>query len=95
MNPTLNVAANGHMMLDLNDSPDSYWQSLSEHLVTGCGFHRVGEAVIGAGEQIHQSFYQQTFTLAAGWDNWSGHYLLSESVEGDEFLKKLFDEIGK
>jgi hypothetical protein len=41
-----------------------------------------------AGEQIHQSFQAQEFTLAAGWDNWSGHYLLSESAE-DAFVERL------
>ena len=31
------------------------------------------------------------FSLASGWDNWSGYYLLSDSMAGDVFLRTLFD----
>lgn len=53
----------------------------------------MGSTVIGIDEKIHQNFQCAEFTLAAGWDNWSGHYLLSDSVAGDVFLQKLFDQL--
>lgn len=93
MKPNLHTAANGHLTIDLNSLPESYWESLSQRLVSTYRFKRVGSVVIGAGEQIHQSFQRPEFTLAAGWDNWSGHYLLSDSTEGDDFLQKLFSQI--
>lgn len=93
MNPTLHTAANGHLTLNLNELPDSYWLSLAENLIKFRGFKRVGSPVIGVNEQIHQSFQCAEFALAAGWDNWSGHYLLSESVAGDVFLQKLFNQL--
>ena len=93
MNPTLHTAANGHLALDLNESSDAHWLSLTEYLIKLRGFKRTGSPVIGVDEQIHQDFQCAEFTLAAGWDNWSGHYLLSESVAGDAFLQKLHSQL--
>jgi hypothetical protein len=33
------------------------------------------------------------FSLCVGWDNGPGHYLFSDSVAGDVFLQKLFDQL--
>lgn len=93
MKPSLHAAANGHLTLDLNESPDSFWRQLCQRMESIYGFRRTGSAVIGAGEQIHQSFELPGLALGAGWDDWSGHYLLSESDAGDTFLKKLFDDL--
>ena len=93
MNPTLDTATNGHLLLSFNELSDSFWLSLAENLTRLHGFKRVGSPVIGVSEQIHQSFQCAEFNLAAGWDNWSGHYLLSESVAGDAFLQKLFNQL--
>lgn len=93
MNPTLHKTANGHLALDFNELSDACWLSIAEELIKLRGFKRVGSPVIGISEQIHQNFQGAEFTLAAGWDNWSGHYLLSDSVAGDAFLQKLFDQV--
>lgn len=93
MNPTLHEAANGHLALDFNELSDAGWLSIVEELIKLRGFKRVGSPVIGTSEQIHQNFQCAEFTLAAGWDNWSGHYLLSDCVEGDVFLQRLFDQV--
>lgn len=94
MHATLHGAANGHLTLNLHGLPDSFWQSLSSRHVREFGFWRVGTPVISPEEQIHQSFECPRFVLAAGRDNWSGHYLLSESAEGDDFLRELFNTLG-
>lgn len=89
MTVSVHRAANGHLLLELGDASDAAWVGLTALLVKEYKFTRVGSAVLGAGEQIHQSFQAPEFTLAAGWDNWSGHYLLSESAEGDAFIERL------
>lgn len=89
MTASVHRAANGHLSLELGDAPDAAWSDLTALLVNEYKFTRVGSAVLGAGAQIHQSFQAPEFTLAAGWDNWTGHYLLSESAEGDAFIERL------
>jgi hypothetical protein len=95
MEVTLHTAANGHLTLNLNGSPENSWSTLSKQLVNEYGFKRSGKAVVGFDERIQQDFERSEFKLAAGWDNWSGHYLLSGSAAGDDFLKKLYDEFSK
>lgn len=89
MTVSVHRAANGHLSLELGDASDAAWAALAALLVNEYKFTRVGSAVLGAGEQIHQSFQAPEFTLAAGWDSWSGHYLLSESAAGDAFIERL------
>ncbi|NRT54410.1 hypothetical protein [Sphaerotilus uruguayifluvii] len=89
MTVTVHRAANGHLLLELGEASDAAWHGLAALLVNEYKFTRIGTAVLGAGEQIHPSFQVPEFTLAAGWDNWSGHYLLSESAEGDAFIERL------
>lgn len=93
MNPSLDTAANGHLTLSFNELSDSCWLSLAENLVKIRRFKRLGSPVIGSDEKIHQNFQCAEFNLAAGWDNWSGHYLLSDSVAGDVFPQYLFDQL--
>ncbi|WP_397459080.1 hypothetical protein AB3464_04690 [Pseudomonas asplenii] len=93
MDPTLHKAANGHLSLDFNEWPDTCWLSLEEELITRRGFKRVGSSVIGIDEEIHPGFHCAEFSLSAGWNHWSGRYLLSESVAGDIFLQGLFDQL--
>jgi hypothetical protein len=89
MTVSVHRAANGHLLLELGEAADAAWADLTTRLVNEYKFTRVGSAVLGAGEEIHQSFQAPEFTLAAGWDNWFGHYLLSESAEGDAFIERL------
>jgi hypothetical protein len=95
MEVTLHTAANGHLTLNLNNTPTESWLALSARLVNEFGFRRSGNAVTSVDERIHQSFERPELKLAAGWDNWSGHYLLSESAPGDEFLRSLFHEFNQ
>ncbi|AKS09822.1 hypothetical protein [Pseudomonas trivialis] len=92
MNPTLHTAANGHLTMNLDGLSDADWLSLAEDLVQHQGFNRAGSPAMGLSEHIHPSFQCAEFSLAAGWDIWSGHYLLSDSVAGDVFLQKLFNQ---
>lgn len=93
MKPSLDTAANGHLTLSFNELSDSCWLSLAENLIRLRGFKRSGSPVISVDEKIHQSFQCAEFSLVSGWDHWSGHYLLSDSVQGDLFLQNLFDQI--
>jgi hypothetical protein len=93
MKPTLDTAANGHLTLNFNELSDTYWLALADNLIKLRGFKRLGSPVIGVDEKIHHHFQCAEFSLAAGWDNWSGHYLLSDSVPSDVFLQKLFDPL--
>jgi hypothetical protein len=93
MNPSLHTTANGHLTLDFNELSGICWLSLAEELIKLQGFKRVRSPVIGIDEQIHQNFQCAEFNLAAGWDNWSGHYLLSNSVPGDVFLQQPFHQL--
>lgn len=93
MHPALHTAANGHLTLSLNELPDAYWLSLVDTLVKHHGFRQVGSPVVGLDTTIHPSFHCAEFSLAAGWDIWFGHYLLSESAAGDVFLQQLFNQL--
>lgn len=44
-------------------------------------------------EGVSPNFAHGEIVLAAGWDNWSGQYLLSNSKEGDEILRQIFGMI--
>jgi len=86
-------AANGHLSLECGSLPDRYWLSIVELLEKQKGFSRSGKPVLGVGEMIHQNFVSESFSLSSGWDNWSGHYLLAESPEGDHFLRQLYERL--
>nr|WP_019364071.1 hypothetical protein [Pseudomonas luteola] len=92
MSLNLSTAGNGHLTISLNDLPDSYWLSLVEHMIQVQGLKRVGTSFAGLDEKIHPGFQCPEFSLAAGWDIWSGHYLLAQCAAGDLFLKTLFSE---
>ena len=91
MNLTLHMAANGHLALDFDELPEAGWLSIAEELTSLQGLKRVGSPVTAVSEQIDHDFQCAGFSLASGWDNWSGHYLLSDSMAGDVFLTKLFN----
>lgn len=91
MNRTLHMAANGHLALDFNELAEAGWLSITKELISLQGLKRTGSPATAVSEQIHHDFQCAEFSLASGWDNWSGHYLLSDSMAGDVFLRKLFD----
>lgn len=90
MQLSLHTAANGHLFLEFGDYDSKLWEEISRHLEAELGFNRVGDAVVGCDEGIRQSFERNGLLISAGWDNWSGDYLLSESSLGDELLQSLF-----
>ena len=94
MPPSLQHAANGHLTLALDCVGSALWSTLAHHLEDELGFARTGSEVKGVDEGIHHDFRRDELVLAAGWDNWSGDYLLSSSVEADDLLRKLFAGIG-
>ena len=91
--PLLTVAANGHLFLTFEEYSSSLMRDISKYLETGLGFARSGPAVAGVDEGISQDFVKDGMTISAGWDNWSGEYLLSTSYDGDALLTKLFAAI--
>lgn len=91
MNLTLHMAANGHLELDFNELSEARWLSITEELTTLQWLKCAGSPVTSVSEQIRHDFQCAEFSLASGWDNWSGHYLLSDSMAGDVFLRNLFD----
>jgi hypothetical protein len=84
-------ATNGHLMIEFGDMSDADWEARENKLVNVWGFRRVGAFVAGLDQTIYPGFERPDLTLAAGWDIWLGHYLLSESAAGDEFLQQMCD----
>ncbi|MDD4963723.1 MAG: hypothetical protein PHI11_07390 [Gallionella sp.] len=82
----LTTAANGHLQLCFERASPLFalWLRLKLQFVHG--FRREGHRVRGLNEVIVPNFVRGNIRLLAGWDNWSGYYLLSESVSGDDFL---------
>ena len=86
-------AANGHLMIEFGEYDSSQWFLAVNILQNELNFTREGQAVMGMDEGIMPSFVKGDITIDAGWDNWSGNYLLSESFEGDELLKVIFENL--
>lgn len=86
---TLYPAANGHLTLDFDDEPEELWEYVEVHLLSE-GFVRDGVEVLGPGQSIFPGFVREGIALAAGWDEWSGNYLLATSEDGDHFLTSLY-----
>ncbi|MFJ9450046.1 MULTISPECIES: hypothetical protein [unclassified Herbaspirillum] len=95
MNANLRQAANGHLILSLEDLPHSEWANICEYLVGTFHFERTGKEIMHVAEGIYQSFSLPQYSLQAGWDDWNGNYLLSESDSGDECLKDVFGHFFK
>ncbi|MBF6023435.1 hypothetical protein [Lysobacter niastensis] len=94
MQPSLHTAANGHLTLEFGTYDSALWSAISNYLEIDLGFSRTGQVVVaGTGEGVRQGFQQGELTLDAGWDNWSGDYLLSNSAEGDDLLRRLLDVV--
>ena len=93
MTPSLRKAANGYLTLDFNDAPETCWRTILNRLENELGFVRDGEALCGVDEAIFPNFVSSGCIIKAGYDNWSGSYLLSQSAEGDALLQRLFSEL--
>jgi hypothetical protein len=93
MSPSLHKAANGYLTLNFNDAPETCWRTVLNRLETGFDFVREGQMLCGVDEAIFPNFVSSSCTIEAGYDNWSGIYLLSQSAEGDAILQKLFSDV--
>ena len=93
MKPELHTASNGCLSLDFGDYDSPLAMAISNFLETDWGFSRDGPSVFGMDEGISPNFVRSEIVLAAGWDNWSGQYLLSNSKDGDEILRQIFSMI--
>jgi hypothetical protein len=93
MNPTISIAASGHVSLDFGNDDSVLYQQACAKLETELGFIRCGETVAGLDEGVSPSFFRAELEISAGWDNWSGSYLLANSDAGDAILRHLHAEL--
>jgi hypothetical protein len=93
MNPSLSIAANGHLTLDFGDYDSVAYQQVCAKLENELGFVRHGRTVAGLDEGVSPSFTRAELEISAGWDNWSGSYLLANSDAGDAILRRLYAEL--
>jgi len=91
--PRLHTAANGHAAIDFEEYDSPEWFEAVFLLESEQGFQRTGEAVMCMDEGIMPSFVKGEISIEAGWNNWSGNYLLSASKGGDEVIKWLFQKL--
>ena len=90
--PLLLTAANKHnwITFDAYDTPQ--WH-MSVEWLRHEGFIESGEPVIGFDEGILKSYIKEGAQIAAGFDSWSGNYLLSECEKGDLVILNLAQHI--
>lgn len=86
--PALLIAANGHKWMTFEDYDTPQWRLAIEWLMRE-GFTEAGKQVVWLDEGILPSYVKQGITIAAGFDNWVGNYLLAECDRGDEVILKL------
>ncbi len=86
--PLLNTAANGHNWLAFEALNTPKWNVALEWLKRD-GFVESGSIIRGIDEGILPSFVKQGVTVAAGFDNWSGNYLLAQCQGGDRVILEL------
>ena len=90
--PLLMTAANGHNWITFEDYDTPQWQLAVEWLRIE-GFTESGSSVIGLGEGILPSYVKQGIAIAAGFDHWSGNYLLAECDKGDHVILKIANHV--
>ena len=90
--PSLFQASSGFLTLEFEayDSPE--WLSAVNMLENDLGFVRKGETLTNMDEGILPSFIKESLIISAGWDNWSGCYLLLESKESDVTLRVIYEK---
>lgn len=93
MNPTIFIAANGHVSLDFGDYDSAAYQQACARLENALGFIRHGETAAGLDEGVSPSFLRAELKISSGWDSWSGSYLLANSDAGDAILRQLYAEL--
>ena len=91
--PLLTVAANGHLFLTFEEFETPQWQEALAWLANQA-FQQTGDTVKGLDEALLPSFVRDTVSIAAGYDNWAGSYLLAECLQGDAVLVDLARHVG-
>ena len=91
--PLLTVATNGHLFLTFEKFETSQWKQALTWLAQK-NFRKAGDTVNGLDETLLPSFVRDTVSIAAGYDNWSGSYLLAECLQGDAVLVDLARHVG-
>jgi hypothetical protein len=90
--PLLVTAANGHNWITFEDYDPPQWRLAIEWLRCE-GFKESGASVIGLDEGILPSYVKQDVVIAAGFDNWSGNYLLAECDRGDQVILEVANHV--
>lgn len=90
--PLLLIAANGHNWITFEDYETPQWCLAIEWLRCE-GFFESGVPIIRFDEGILSSYIKQGVTIAAGFDNWSGNYLLAECDKGDQVILKVANHV--
>jgi len=93
MNPSLSIAANGHVTLDFGEYDSVAYHQVCAKLENELGFSRQGNTIVGLDEGISPSFLHAELEISARWGNWSGSYLLANSDAGDTILRSLHTEL--
>lgn len=90
--PLLTTAANGHNFLTFEDYDTPQWRLAIEWLKRE-GFSESGTSVLGLDEGILPSLSRRGVVIAAGFDNWSGNYLLAECEMGDQVISSVANHV--
>lgn len=86
--PILQTAGNGHdwITFEAYDTPE--WHMAVQWLKHE-GFMESGLPVVGRDEWILPSFVRGEIVIAAGFDTWSGNYLLAQCKLADDVILTL------
>ncbi len=82
-------AANSHKTYEIFNASSDILNEIGQILVSRFGCTELDLPVIGL-DVVISKCQQGNIELGLGWDNWSGFYILANSIEGD----KLVEEIG-
>ena len=93
MNPTISIAASGHVTIDFGAYDSELYQRACATLEVALGFVRQGKTVFGLEQGVEPSFLRDEVEISTGWDNWSGRYLLANSDPGDAILRHLHADL--
>jgi hypothetical protein len=89
----LTRVANGHLQLSVQDPGLLDGFLLRLKLQVGHGFRRQGKRITSLDEGIAPDFVRGSLRLEAGYDHWTGVYLLAEDEAGDQFLTGFASEL--
>lgn len=81
--------ANGHKTYEIFYASPNILYEIGHILVNRFGCTKLALPVIGL-DTVITKCQRENIELDLGWDNWSGFYILANSIEGD----RLVEEIG-